>query len=104
MEGRPRRRWGRALSDLLIVRIAWGDSGSLRYIPLGSQQRTFQRLGERYLDYRGGTNTRGVNLSGDAETLLNRDRDISIVPIEWRRSETVVNPVDKWVAYWKLSM
>ncbi len=29
------------LSDLLIVRIAWGSTGSFRYIPLSSQQSAF---------------------------------------------------------------
>ncbi|MBF8267092.1 MAG: hypothetical protein HW388_600 [Dehalococcoidia bacterium] len=88
------------LSDLLVVRIVWGNSGSVRYIPLSSQQSTFQRLGERYLDYRPQTNTRGVNLSAEAEASLNRHPNSITLPMFWQRSETVVNPVDKWVRYW----
>lgn len=90
------------LSDLLVVRIAWGNSGSVRYISLSSQQTTSQRLGERYLDYRAQTNTRGVNLSAEAEASLNRHPDSITVPIFWQRSATGVNPVDKWVEYWRL--
>lgn len=92
----------RPLSDLLIVRIVWGNSGSLRYIPLSSQEAVFQKLEAQYLDYRGQTNTRGVNLSAEAEALLNHHPDSITLPILWQRSETVVNPVDKWVEYWRL--
>lgn len=90
------------LSDLLVIRIAWGNSGSVRYIPLSSQQSTFHRLRERYLDYRAGTNTRGVNLSAEAEASLNRHPDSIALPVSWQRSEVNVNPVDKWVEYWRL--
>lgn len=89
------------LSDLLIIRIAWRGSGSMRYIPLASQQNAFHRLGERYLDYRSQTNTRGVNLSAEAEALLNRRSDSIALPILWQRSDAVINPIDKWVKYWR---
>ena len=87
-------------SDLLVIRIAWGEHGSIRYIPLAVQQSTFGRLGTRYLDYRASTNTRGVNLSAEAESALNGAPECRSLPVFWRRSDVVVNPVDKWVEYW----
>lgn len=89
------------LSDLLIIRIACGSSGSVRYIPLSSQQDIFLKLGKRYLDYRAQTNTRGVNLSVEAENLVNRTPDSITLPIQWQRSDAVTNPIEKWVNYWK---
>lgn len=89
------------LSDLLIVRIAWWSTGSVRYIPLSSQRNIFQKLGEQYLDYRAQTNTRGVNLSAQAEALLNADSDSIALPIQWQRSNEIINPIEKWVNYWK---
>lgn len=87
-------------SNLLVIRIAWGERGSIRYIPLTVQQRVFQRMGARYLDYRATTNTRGVNLSAQAETALNDAPETHSLTVLWRRSNEVTDPVKKWVDYW----
>lgn len=89
------------ISDLLIVRIDWGKVGYLKYIPLTAQSSIFRELGPRYLDYRGQTNTRGVNLSAEAETRLNRHINTITLPLLWRLSGEVANPLDKWIRYWR---
>lgn len=88
--------------NLLIVRIIWDEYGSMRFIPLDVQQDTFNRLGiKQYLDYRGSTNTRGVNLSPKAEQAINSHSNCVSLPILWSRSKSVVNPIDKWTDYWR---
>jgi hypothetical protein len=92
----------RPTSNLLIVRVSWGETGSIRFIPLDSQKSTFDKIGvERYLDYRGTTNTRGVNLSPEAEDALNRNIQTVSLSVTWQKSSVVVNPIDKWTKYWK---
>lgn len=87
---------------LFIVRIIWGDTGTIRFISLDTQKSIFHQLGAAgYLDYRGSTNTRGVNLSQGAELALNQHPQSISLPIRWNRSEEIINPVDKWVSYWQ---
>ena len=88
------------VSDLLIVRINWGSQGSLRYVPLKAQEHVFHRLDTDYLDYRGQTNTRGVNLSGDAKTTLNTHPDTVTLPIFRQQSAEAVDPIAQWIEYW----
>lgn len=90
------------MGNLLVIRIAWGETGSMRFIPLDLQQRVFNQMGvTRYLEYRGTTNTRGVNLSPEAESALIRHPQSISLPILWQRSKTVINPIDKWIGYWR---
>ena len=89
------------ISDLLVIRIVWEETGVLRFIPLDVQQNLFGQIGvARYLDYRGATNTRGVNLSLEAAQTLNRHSQSISVPILWKKSKVIGNPVDKWIDYW----
>lgn len=88
--------------DLLIVRILWDGEGRISYIPLEAQQRVFAALGKpHYLDYRPGTNTRGVNLSGSALTELEQAAESVIVPLRWFRSVKPQSLYDRWVSYWQ---
>jgi len=90
------------MANLLVIRIAWGETGLMRFIPLHLQQRVFNQIGvKQYLEYSSATNTRGVNLSGDAESALNRSSKTVILPILWQRSKTVIDPIDKWIRYWR---
>ncbi|MFW6105383.1 MAG: ThaI family type II restriction endonuclease [Chloroflexota bacterium] len=90
------------ISDLLVIRIAWEKTGVIRYIPLDAQKHLFGRVGAaRYLDYRGTTNTRGVNLSFEAEQALNQYSQSVSLPIFWKRSKLIRNPIDKWIDYWR---
>jgi hypothetical protein len=69
---------------------------------LDSQKNIFDKIGVgRYLDYRGTTNTRGVNLSLEAEETLNKNLQTVSLQVMWQKSDVVVNPIDKWTAYWK---
>lgn len=88
-------------SPLLVIRIAWEEKGTIRFIPLDIQQRIFYQIGVvRYLDYRGTTNTRGVNLSPEAEQALNQHPLSVTLPILWERSKATINPIKKWTDYW----
>jgi len=88
--------------NLLVIRVTWGERGSIRYIPLDAQKSIFQQMGvDRYLDYRGGTNTRGVNLSALAENRINFHPDSVSLHLFWSKSSEYINPVDKWVEYWQ---
>jgi hypothetical protein len=88
-------------SDLLLIRIVWGEKGTIRFVPLDVQQRIFHQIGVgRYLDYRGTTNTRGVNLSPEAEQALNQHPLSVNLPILWERSKAAINPIKKWTDYW----
>jgi hypothetical protein len=90
------------MSHLLVVRIIWGGVGAMRLIPLDLQKRVFTRIGlSRYLEYRGATNTRGVNLSFEAESALIRDAESASLAISWRKSQAIMNPLDKWIDYWR---
>lgn len=93
------------ISNLLVIRILWEETGTIRFIPLNVQQRIFSQIGlARYLDYRGKTNTRGVNLSPEAEQLFNQDSQITSLPIFWVRPKTAINPVKKWIDYWRATV
>jgi len=75
-------------SHLLVIRVAWGEKGTIRFITLDIQQLIFSKIGVvRYLDYRGTTNTRGVNLSPEAEQALNQHPLSVNLPILWERSK-----------------
>ena len=88
--------------DLLIVRILWDAEGRISYIPLEAQQRVFAALGTRhYLDYRPGTNTRGINLSRAALTALEQSAESVIAPLQWFRSVEPQSLYDRWVSYWQ---
>ncbi len=90
------------MSNLLVIRIVWSKTGSMRFIPLNLQQQVFEQIGvTQYLEYRGATNTRGVNLSLEAESALIRHPQTVSLPISWQRAKAVVNPLDKWVGYWR---
>lgn len=89
-------------SHLLVIRIIWGETGVMRFIPLDIQQNIFRQIGVvRYLDYRGTTNTRGVNLSSEVEQILNQHSQSVSLPILWKKSKTIINPVSKWIDYWQ---
>ncbi len=90
------------IGHLLVIRVTWGETGTIRFIPLDVQQSVFRQIGVAdYLDYRSSTNTRGVNLSQGAELALNQHPQSVRLPILWKKSEVIINPIDKWVDYWQ---
>ncbi len=90
------------IGHLLVIRVTWGKTGTIHFIPLDVQQSVFRQIGVAgYLDYRSSTNTRGVNLSKGAELALNQHPQSVRLPISWERSAAIINPIDKWVDYWK---
>ena len=89
-------------SDLLVVRIMWEKIGGIQFIPLEIQQHVFSQIGvTQYLDYRGTTNTRGVNLSLEAEQAFYRHPHTVSLSILWERTEETINPISKWIDYWR---
>jgi hypothetical protein len=87
---------------MLVIRVIWGATGTMRLIPLNLQKQVFNQIGlTRYLEYRGATNTRGVNLSTEAEAMLIRSPQGLSLVISWQKSTAVVNPIDKWIDYWR---
>lgn len=94
----------RPQSDLLVIRIVWGREGYIRYVPLAVQEQIFTRLGSRYLDYRAATNTRGVNLSGQAEAAINSHRGTLSISVVWHQTVSSVAPYKKWVDYWRSAL
>ena len=87
--------------DLLIVRIIWEGLGRISYIPEEVQHRIFGKLGREYLDYRQGTNTRGINLSRTALTELESASESVVIPLNWFRSVEPQPVYDRWIAYWQ---
>ena len=87
--------------DLLIVRILWEAQGRISYLPMEAQQQAYAELGNEYLDYRPGTNTRGVNLSRAALDSMEKNPQSTIVPVEWYRSVQPQSKYDRWVSYWR---
>lgn len=88
-------------SDLLIVRIVWDGTGHVKYVPIEVQNDVYERLGTEYLDYRGQTNTRGVNLSREAATRIDRDIRVITVDLDWPRAGVAFDPYTRWVSYWR---
>lgn len=90
--------------DLLVVRIVWEAEGRISYIPVEAQQAVFSRLGRsEYLDYRQGTNTRGVNLSRQALTAIENNRQSVVLRLQWYKSAQPrpESKYDRWVSYWR---
>lgn len=89
------------VADLLFVLIQWEGEGYIKYIPLEVQQEVFGRLSGKYLDYRPGTNTRGVNLSKAAKTQLLSHHNVFTLPIAWPRGGSPAKRYERWIDYWK---
>lgn len=87
--------------DLLVVRIVWGRTGRISYIPMEVQQDVFSKLKAKYLTYAGGTNTRGVNLSREALSSLEKDERAVIMPLYWHKSLQPQPRYERWVSYWR---
>ena len=90
----------RPISDILIVRIVWGGSGHLRYVPIEVQEEVWTRLGIDYLSYSGG-NTRGVNLSPRAASIIDSHSKVITLTIRWNRVGVVFDPYERWISYWQ---
>lgn len=90
------------MSNLLVIRVVWEKTGAIRFIPLNIQERIFRQIGvARYLDYRATTNTRGVNLSLEAEQAFDQHPQTVSLSIPWERSKETINPINKWIDYWR---
>lgn len=87
--------------DLLIARIVWNRIGRISYIPVEVQQDVFSKLKAKYLSYAGGTNTRGVNLSREALSSMEKDKRSVIMPLHWYESLQPQPRYERWVSFWK---
>jgi hypothetical protein len=89
--------------DLLVIRIAWEAAGSITMIPVDVQRNIFTQIGiNKYLDYRGSTNTRGVNLTHEVESKITKNSNVTRLDIFWKKSDQIINPIDRWIDYWSM--
>ncbi len=90
-------------SEMLLVQIVWGGTGSFWYIPLEVQERVFERLGrEAYIKLpKPGTNPRGVEISRLALETLVSEGGVMRLQIEWKREKVAYDPYKRWVDYWR---
>ena len=87
--------------DLLVVRIVWSRTGRISYIPVEVQREVFSKLKAKYLTYAGGTNTRGVNLSREALSSMEKDERTVIMPLDWHESLQPQPRYERWVSFWR---
>jgi len=89
--------------DILLIQINWNDGGALFYIPLETQKRIFDKIGQqKYIKLpKPGTNPRGVEITKEALLLLVRDRETKSILIDWQKTNVEFNPYKRWVDLWR---
>jgi hypothetical protein len=89
--------------DILLVQISWNDKGGFYYIPLGAQERLFDKIGKKkYIKLpKLGTNPRGVEITKEALETLAKDKESRYIEINWQKAKIDYNPYKRWVDYWK---
>jgi hypothetical protein len=88
--------------DILLTYIKWEGKGGLFHIPLKTQLKIFDRIGEKYLKLpKEGTNPRGVEFSKDAMNYLFNEASTNAIEIQWKRRKLKYNPYQRWLNYWK---
>lgn len=89
--------------DILLIQINWNDGGAFFYIPLETQKRIFDKIGQqKYIKLpKPGTNPRGVEITKEALVLLVRDRETKSIVIDWQKTKVEFNPYKRWVDLWK---
>jgi len=90
-------------SDILFVRIVWGDKGGLYFIPLKAQRYLFENIGsERYIKLpKPGTNPRGAEISKEVLSQLVEGEGTEVIKIDWQKPEIDYHPYQRWVDYWR---
>lgn len=89
--------------DLFLVAIYWERTrDSIFYIPTSAQSETHAKLGSlEYLNFRPGTNNRGISLSTEAMKALKSHPDTLKREVNWERQGKHYTPYERWEDFWK---
>jgi len=90
--------------DLIVIQINWDNNGGLYYIPLEVQLKILKEIGrERYIKLpKVGTNPRGVEMQGEAMTLLISNKKTLKIEINWRKESSNFNTYKRWIELWEI--
>lgn len=91
------------ICDIILVRINWGNTGGLYYIPLQSQITVFNEIGrENYIKLpKENTNPRGVEFNKNALERLISEKESKSIQINWQKTDVDFAPFERWVDLWK---
>lgn len=90
--------------DLIVVQINWANNGGFYFIPLEVQLETLKQIGrERYIKLpKVGTNPRGVEMQGEAMSLLVANKKTLKIEINWRKESSNFNTYKRWIELWEI--
>lgn len=87
--------------DRLVVQVNWGGHGHFAYINKSIQSEIFLSLGvERYLNYKPGTNHRGISVTMDAAKMMIAHKDTNCFLIEWGLPASPADVYRYWAKEW----
>lgn len=89
--------------DMMVAKICWNETGKLLLFKKESQKRVFRELGkEKYIKLpKPGTNSRGVEISKEALSLLEEDVETRSIDINFvRRAIDYREVYTKWLDAW----
>lgn len=89
--------------DLFLVTIHWGHTrDSIFYLPTSVQSEIHAKLGSlEYLNFRPGTNNRGISLSTKAIKAMKSHPDTLKREVTWTKHGTHYTPYERWEEFWK---
>ncbi len=90
--------------DMMVAKIRWGGQGKLLLFSKESQCAVLERIGrERYIKLpKANTNSRGVEITPEALSLLENCSDTSCIDINFVRQEIDYREVyTKWLDAWR---
>ena len=89
--------------DLFLVTAHWERTrDSIFYIPISVQFETHAKLGSmRYLNFKPGTNNRGIFISTEAMKELKAHPDTLKREVTWTKQGTHYTPYERWEEFWK---
>ncbi|MGB8226485.1 MAG: ThaI family type II restriction endonuclease [Sedimentisphaerales bacterium] len=89
--------------DLLLVKIKWGNTGNLFYIPLDVQQEVFSCIGRnQYITLpKPMTNPRGATFASSALKEIIENKQTINLEIFWKKQEIVYETYKRWTDMWE---
>ncbi|MCL2859634.1 MAG: ThaI family type II restriction endonuclease [Oscillospiraceae bacterium] len=89
--------------DMMIAKICWNGTGKLLLFSKESQHKILRKIGrENYIKMpKAGTNARGVEISAEALSILEKAKDTRCIDIDFIRKEIDYREVyTKWLDAW----
>ncbi|MDR0913992.1 MAG: ThaI family type II restriction endonuclease [Oscillospiraceae bacterium] len=89
--------------DMLVAKICWNKTGSLLLFSKETQQQVLQQIGsDRYITLpKEGTNSRGVVISAEALSLIEKSPDTRSIDINFIQGDIDYREVyTKWLDAW----